>query len=48
MAGFLGPTVFGKLFAMTGSPAAGLYLLSGVIALGSLSVLLISRRLVDR
>lgn len=37
--------LLGKLFAMTGSPAAGLYL-SGVIALGSLSVLLISRRLV--
>ncbi len=48
MAGFLGPTVFGKLFAMTGSASAGLYLLSALLCLGSLSVLLISKRLVNR
>lgn len=48
MAGFLGPTVFGKLFAITGSAATGLYLLSGLLCLGSLSVLLISKRLVNR
>ena len=48
MAGFLGPTVFGKLFAMTGSATAGLYLLSGLLCLGSFSVLLISKKLVNR
>lgn len=48
MAGFLGPTVFGKLFAVTGNAAAGLYLLAAVLAMGSVAVLLISRRLVNR
>jgi cyanate permease len=48
MAGFLGPTVFGKLFTVTGSANAGLYLLAAVLGLGSLGVLLISKRLVNR
>jgi len=48
MAGFLGPTVFGKLFTATGSAATGLYLLAAMLALGSLAVLVIPRRLVNR
>ncbi|MDF3837615.1 MFS transporter [Cupriavidus basilensis] len=48
MAGFLGPTVFGKLFTVTGSATTGLYLLAAMLALGSLAVLVIPRRLVNR
>ena len=48
MAGFLGPTVFGKLFTVTGNATLGLYLLAGLLTLGSLAVLLIPRHLVNR
>jgi len=48
MAGFLGPTVFGKLFTATGSATTGLYLLAAMLALGSLAALVIPRRLVNR
>ncbi len=48
MAGFLGPTVFGKLFTVTGSATTWLYLLAAMLALGSLAVLVIPRRLVNR
>lgn len=40
--------LFGKLFAATGSASAGLFMLAAVIALGSLAVLLIPKRLVNR
>ncbi|MDM0043356.1 MFS transporter [Variovorax dokdonensis] len=48
VAGFLSPTVFGQLYASTGNAHAGLFLLAGCIAVGSLAVLIIPRRLVNR
>ena len=48
IAGFASPSLFGMLFAQLGSPAVGLYLLAGVIALGSVACMLIPARLVNR
>ena len=48
IAGFASPSLFGALFASLGSPALGLYLLAGLIALGSVACAFIAPRLVNR
>lgn len=48
VAGFASPSVFGWLFAATGSATLGLGILAGCIGLGSIAVLLIPARAVDR
>lgn len=48
IAGFASPSVFGWLFAATGSATMGLGILAACIALGSLAVLLVPSRLVNR
>lgn len=48
IAGFASPSVFGWLFAATGTASLGLGVLAGCIALGSIAVLLMPARAVNR
>src|SRR5262245_1350608 len=48
LSGFLGPLVIGWLVDRTGSTDVGVYLLAGVMAIGSVLVLTIPARLVNR
>lgn len=48
LSGFLGPSLIGWLVDRTGSTDAGVYALAGVLGLGSLLVLTIPARLVNR
>jgi D-galactonate transporter len=48
LAGFLGPSVIGWLVDRTGSTDFGIYALAGVMAIGSLLVLTVPERLVNR
>jgi D-galactonate transporter len=48
LAGFLGPSVIGWLVDRTGSTDAGIYALAGVMAVGSMLVLTIPARTVNR
>ena len=48
LAGFLGPSVMGWLVDRTGSTDAGIYALAGVMAVGSMLVLTIPARTVNR
>jgi MFS-type transporter involved in bile tolerance (Atg22 family) len=48
LAGFLGPAVIGWLVDRTGSTDFGIYALAGVMAIGSLLVLTVPERIVNR
>jgi len=48
LAGFLGPAVIGWLVDRTGSTDFGIYALAGVLAIGSLLVLTVPERIVNR
>ena len=48
LAGFLGPFLVGYLKDFTGSSAAGMYLVAGVVVIGSIAVLTVPAKMVNR